>query len=151
MKELCKKPDSSSWSLGQVYMHLIDETTWYFDQIELCLGTSENSDKQMTETAKITFLNNAFPNEIIKGDPFISDKVKQPKNIDSLKKAFQQLKARGNDIWKKIEKSETQGKSRHPGLQFFSSIEWFQYAEMHLRHHLRQKNRIDNFLNSSTA
>jgi hypothetical protein len=32
LKELQTKPDSTSWSLGQVYRHLIEETTWYYGQ-----------------------------------------------------------------------------------------------------------------------
>jgi len=43
-------------------------------------------------------------------------------------------------------KSSFHGKSKHPGLGFFSASEWFQFAEMHLRHHLKQKERIDRFL-----
>jgi hypothetical protein len=35
-------------------------------------------------------------------------------------------------------------KNKHPGLDYFNANEWLQFAEMHLRHHLRQKKRIDN-------
>ncbi|HEV9036934.1 MAG TPA: hypothetical protein VGQ51_09945 [Puia sp.] len=35
------------------------------------------------------------------------------------------------------------GKTRHPGLHYFNSLEWLQFAEMHMRHHFRQKKRID--------
>ena len=38
------------------------------------------------------------------------------------------------------------GKTKHPGLGYFSAEEWLQFAEMHFRHHLRQKKRIDEFL-----
>jgi hypothetical protein len=38
------------------------------------------------------------------------------------------------------------GKSRHPGLGYFNAGEWLRFIEMHMRHHLRQKERIDAFL-----
>lgn len=51
-----------------------------------------------------------------------------------------------NNVEMLISKSPFKGKTKHPGLDYFSAIEWLQFAEMHLRHHLRQKKRIDHFL-----
>ena len=34
------------------------------------------------------------------------------------------------------------GKTQHPGLGFLDALEWYQYTEMHMRHHIRQKDRI---------
>jgi hypothetical protein len=45
-----------------------------------------------------------------------------------------------------ILKSPFHGKTKHPGLGFFNANEWLQFAEMHLRHHLKQKERIEEFL-----
>jgi hypothetical protein len=36
--------------------------------------------------------------------------------------------------------------TQHPGLYHFSANEWYQFAEMHFRHHVRQKKRIDDYL-----
>jgi len=44
-----------------------------------------------------------------------------------------------------ISKSNHKGKTKHPGLNYFSADEWFRFAEMHFRHHERQKKRIDDF------
>jgi hypothetical protein len=45
-----------------------------------------------------------------------------------------------------ISTSQFRGKTKHPGLNYFNANEWFQFAEMHFRHHLRQKKRIEEFL-----
>jgi hypothetical protein len=37
------------------------------------------------------------------------------------------------------------GKTKHPGSNYFTAKEWLQFAEIHLRHHLKQKKRIDDF------
>ena len=142
------QPDPSSWSLGQLYRHLIEETSWYFAQLEICLENPENSTKEMTPDAKAMFQKNSFPDELIKGDPFISASIKQPVSLQSLQNEFVQLKKNAASIWMKIEKSKTYGKSQHPGFQFLTPREWFQYAEMHMRHQLKQKSRIELFLKS---
>ena len=149
--KLLVKPDTASWSMGQLYMHIIDETNWYFGQIELCFDSKENPLQTMNESAKTMFYNNSFPNEIIKGYPSVSENVKQPSDWQTLQADFLKLKRDTNEIWLKIGKTAIPGKSEHPGLGFFSQLEWFQYAEMHMRHHLKQKGRINNFLKVMTA
>jgi hypothetical protein len=38
------------------------------------------------------------------------------------------------------------GKTAHPAFGFLDAFEWFQLIEIHFRHHLRLKNRLDKFL-----
>jgi len=45
-----------------------------------------------------------------------------------------------------IPASDFKGKTKHPGLLYFNAGEWLQFATIHLRHHLRQKKRIDTLL-----
>jgi hypothetical protein len=51
-----------------------------------------------------------------------------------------------NTVATLISESQFNGKTKHPGLGYFSAKEWLQFANMHFRHHLRQKKRIDVFL-----
>ncbi len=94
------------------------------------------------------FQTHSFPDRTIKGDPFVSENVKQPTDCKTLYNEFRRLKEDANTIWLKIETSRVYGKSQHPGIQFLNPKEWLQYAEMHMRHHLKQKSRIDTFLES---
>lgn len=140
------KPDPSSWSLGQVYMHLIEETNWYFDQAMACFGNSDFIDGETKEAGIEMLKNNSFPNIIVKGDPLISENVPQPLDKASIIAGFNKLKQRASLIEEKITQHFVHGKSAHPGLGYFTPAQWLQYSEMHLRHHLRQKQRIDLFL-----
>lgn len=142
------KPDQKSWSLGQLYKHLIEETNWYNGQIEMTLGNEQNIDKTTSDTAKILFIRGSFENKRFQGDPFISENVKQPNTVAKLKSDLEQLKKKTNDIWIKIKNTSRYGKSEHPGLGFLNCYEWIQYSEMHMRHHLKQKKRIEDFLES---
>lgn len=145
MHQLTLKPDDDSWSIGQLYCHLVDETKFYFSEIENCLSNNDNQFESKTTRAIEQFKNNSFPNERFKG-PADIDNQPQPESRPQLKDEFERLKDLVNEVGGKISISTNKGKTKHPGHDYLSAKEWFQYAEMHLRHHLRQKERIDSFL-----
>lgn len=146
LKSLHQQPSPAEWSLGQVFMHLIVETNWFLAQGEHCFVKIENIDEPMSEAAKIMFKNDSFPNEIIKKDPFIIHDIPHPVSIEEVRLGLIQLEIRASNLWDNIASGKKSGKSKHPGHLYFSPIEWLQYSEMHLRHHFRQKSRIDQFL-----
>lgn len=142
---LCAKPSPNSWSLGQVYMHLIDDTNYYIDQIKICVSNNDNVIEEASPDAKTMFLNNNFPDEAIEGSP-ANSYIPQPDNKDQLMSGLINLKEEINKVAILISKSPFKGKTKHPGLNYFNADEWLRFAEMHFRHHLRQKKRIDEFL-----
>jgi hypothetical protein len=144
--ELLFKPGPENWSIGQVYMHLLNETRYYITQIKECLITEDNADEAMKEAGVTMLSNNAFPDTRIKGEPDSIVKIQQPPDQLQMKQEMAELKKEMNQIWEKILHQETKGKTRHPGLGYFNSREWFQFAEMHLRHHFRQRSRIEKAL-----
>jgi hypothetical protein len=136
---LLKKPDSESWSLGQIFMHLIDETNYYIQQIECCLNSNDNVEKSVTEKAKAIFANNALPDKKIRRDAGLSQDLLQPASKAEIFHKMQQLKIELNSLGNRIDEGTSVGKTRHPGLGYFNAQQWFQFAEIHMRHHLRQK------------
>jgi hypothetical protein len=141
---LVAKPDPETWSLGQVFLHLISETNYYIEQIEYCLIHHENASGQMTENGLLMFANNEFPDERIKNDAPSAQNIPQPTSKSDLLEQMLSLKTQLNLLWDKIMDIKPLGKTRHPGLGYFNAQEWVQFAEMHLRHHLRQRKRIEN-------
>ena len=139
------KPSTASWSLGQLYIHLIEETNYYIKQINICLTSNKNKVNQSTTEAKTMFSNNCFPDERIEGAPQHRF-IQQPANKEQLARDLVHLKDVIDTIELLMSKSIFKGKTKHPGLGYFNASEWLQFAEMHLRHHLRQKKRIDDFL-----
>ncbi len=91
------------------------------------------------------WVNNDFPNEIIEGAPSNSC-ISQPDNKEELMSRLMNLKDEINNVAILISKSSFKGKTKHSGLGYFNADEWVHFAEMHFRHHLRQKKRIDDFL-----
>lgn len=140
-----QKRDAESWSLGQLYMHLLDDTNWYFDQIEIALKDNKHQFEPTSEKAKQILERGSFGEEKIKGDPQTAVNVPQPNSLAFLRKEFEYLENRAKISWEKV-RNNPPGKSKHPGLGYFNSFQWFQFAELHLRHHLKQKDRIEEGL-----
>ena len=149
LTQLCAKPSSGSWSLGQLYLHLIADTNYYIGQIKICMATNDHMDEEASPTAKAMLLADAFPDAAIEGDPS-NAAIPQPAGKEQLLDSLLAIKAEMHAIALSIAGSFYKGKTKHPGLNYFSAGEWFQFAGMHFRHHLRQKKRIDDFLKKSS-
>ena len=144
LEMLCRKPRAGSWSLGQVYVHITDDTSYFVEQMKAALATTANSEESMHENARTLFRNNAFPDMLLTG-PATDDTVPQPQSEEALQKQLVFLKDEVSRL-SAADFSTATGKTEHPGLRFFSALEWLQFAEMHMRHHFRQKKRIDALL-----
>jgi len=70
----------------------------------------------------------------------------QPNSKVQLLRDLIHIKEEMNQLAILIAETPFMGKTKHPGLNYFSANEWLQFADMHFRHHLRQKKRIDDFL-----
>lgn len=145
LEALCMQPAPRSWSLGQVYIHIINNTRYYIEQMRISLSGGDNSEKEMHERAMEMFANNSFPNMLIEG-PDTHVAIRQPLSKDELLKDMKAIRDEVNQLYSTYDLSASKGKTRHPGLLFFSAVEWLQFAEMHMRHHKRQKKRIDEKL-----
>ena len=130
---------------GQVYMHLIYNTNYFLEQAKISATTNDNKNEDSSLAAKKLFLNNEFPDELIEGPPD-NKSTPQPDSKEQLLGDLIELKNEINTIGVLISKNSFKGKTKHPGLNYFNANEWLQFAEMHFRHHLRQKKRIEDFL-----
>ncbi|HEV7382653.1 MAG TPA: DinB family protein [Dyadobacter sp.] len=145
--DLTLKPEQG-WSMGQLYMHLVTDTEFYLEQISKCLCTRENSELEPTEFGKLLFANNGFPDAVIPGAPS-NDLLPQPANKAQIQHTLQNLKRQYNDLYPRIIAIAPHARTKHPGLGYLNCLQWFQFTEMHFRHHLRQKERIDQIINRS--
>ncbi len=139
--QLRLRPLHGGWTLGQLYMHLIADTRFYVEQIRLCLASNDHADGKMTSEAEEMFRNNAFPDIRIEGDPSHAT-MRQPESKVELMQGFMDIRTTMEQVAEEIAVATHHGKTRHPGFGYFCAQDWFQFADMHLRHHVRQKRRI---------
>jgi hypothetical protein len=145
LEMLCQNPQTGSWSLGQVYVHIIDDTTYFIEQMKIALSNNANSEKEMHRNAKAIFSNNEFPDLLLNG-PSTDASIRQPQSKDELLQSLVLIKDEINKLYATFDFSISNGKTEHPGFQFFTATEWLRFAEIHMRHHFRQKKRIDDKL-----
>ena len=147
--ELKKKTSDESWTMGQVYSHIIDGTLkFHLAQVEKCLEGNENMEKGKSMPGKIVFLINSFPPIKIKVPPSDEYTPKQPENKEAVLKNLNILQDKLKELSQKIDSSNAKGKTKHPGFAYLSAIEWYKLIGLHFKHHLRQKSRIDVLLKS---
>lgn len=126
-------------------MHLIDATHYFITQTNICSATNEHAMEESSPAAKAIFARNSLPDRIIEGPPS-NALTQQPESKEQIIGDLMQLKAEITNMGILISESPFKGKAKHPGLHYFNAGEWLQFAEIHFRHHVRQKLRIDNFL-----
>lgn len=148
LTQLLAKPSATHWSMGQLYMHLIQSTRYFIKQIQISASSNDNTNEEAFAAAKTMFSNNDFPDALLEGPP-TNAATPQPASKEQLVTELTNLKEEIKNAEALIAKSQFNGKTKHFGLGYFTAGEWLQFAEMHFRHHLRQKKRLDNFLKES--
>ncbi len=150
LDELCRKPHAESWSLGQVYLHLIDSFEEFREtKLDKCLQSNENQRKKKNFRGFLVLgLLKSFPPIKIKF-PTTESKAfnpAQPESKDEIQKGLQQVKAKMKEYQILLSQNKNQGKASHPVLSYLDGNEWYLLAGLHFKHHLRQKKRLDIFL-----
>ena len=149
LSDLLKKPDAGSWSLGQVYNHLISASlNFHLKQIDTCLDSTENKNKSKSFKAFISY-------NILRKIPPVKIKVpasdaytpKQPQSKDELFEGLDLVAEKMKNLHKLLQATPKQGKTPHPAFAYLNGDEWYKLVEMHLNHHFRQKEDLDAFLN----
>jgi hypothetical protein len=142
---LLRKPRPGAWSLGQMYIHLLRSTEHFINQAKLAAATQDNRDEPMHEHARRMFDHNSFPTRILEG-PDNDSNIPQPGSKEEISDRLTRIRDDINSETFAAVLSAPGGKTRHPGLLYFSGPEWLQFAEMHLRHHFLQRQRIEDEL-----
>jgi hypothetical protein len=147
-EQFLKKPSEDQWSIGQVYVHLVQSANnFQLNQIQLC---SSNRGKEMRGGKKlpgiISYSLGMFPPVRIKVPPSSTYTPQQPKNkqevVEKLKKLIETVK----DTLPQVEKASPNQKTEHPGFGYLNAQEWYQLIPMHFHHHRRQQTRLHKFL-----
>jgi hypothetical protein len=148
--QFVKKPSPESWSIGQVYGHLVIGTlSYHIKQIEQCLLSDANREEKKTLRGTFMFLIHAFPPVRIHVPPSRTYTPQQPESKEKIQAGMRLLQKRLQDLSAEIDNVVHSGKTKHPALGYLDAKEWYQLIVMHFQHHLRQKKRLDLFLQGS--
>ncbi|MDE3249774.1 MAG: DinB family protein [Bacteroidota bacterium] len=139
------KPQPAQWSIGQLYLHLIGDTTFYLDQAAACFEDAAHINESCNEFAQKILSDNAFPDIQIEGHPN-NQFIPQPGSKQVLQNELEAIGRRARMLAERYATHPIEGKSLHPGFGYLSLPQWLQLAALHFNHHLRQKQRLDALL-----
>jgi hypothetical protein len=147
------KLSDNQWSLGQLYDHLINGTySFHLKEIENCLNKKngkEGGNKKFK--GKLIFFLNGFPKIKIKGLPSEKYTPTQPESPVKMKDELYRFIKMMQKISKDIDHSNNlKYKTLHPSFGMLNALEWYLIIEMHFRHHLKQKTKLDEVVRSYT-
>lgn len=148
MDELLEKENEEEWSIGQMYMHLIQSALFMqLRNIDHCLTNNEHtvhSDEVKTELGSQVFEAEQFPPVRVKVPASPQYTPLQPESKEQLAQGLQQVVERMRATASVLvpEKAVTGSKVLHPRLGALNAREWFHLIEMHYKHHFLQLDRL---------
>jgi hypothetical protein len=91
LTQLLIKPSPTSWSLGQLYIHLLESTRFFIKQIQISTSNNDNINEEAYTDARTMFRNNDFPDALLEGPPS-NARTAQPKSKNQLVTELTHLK-----------------------------------------------------------
>jgi hypothetical protein len=141
------KQAAEVWSLGQMYEHLTTSHSFFIYQVKNCLEKRKGElGGEKTDIGKNIYQHGTFPPIKVS----IPEKYRGPepvaRAISEYKVIFEQMKTDFTALVDKISADEGEYKTSHARFGMLNALEWYQNAEMHLRHHLRQQKELEEFV-----
>jgi hypothetical protein len=146
-QQLAQKPADNGWSIGQVYQHLVmGALNFQLKQIEKCISSDEGKNEVKTQPGTDITAAGSFPPIQIKVPESAQPAPAQPESSLVIRENIELLRKRFAELSAQIDEAPFHGKTKHPALGFLDAKEWLWILEMHFRHHLHQKGRLDKML-----
>lgn len=143
--KILAKPSEHEWSLGQVGIHLwMSAKGFFFKRAESCLnkeGAERGKSKKFA--AHLIFTFKVFPPVKYEMPKSVSVQPNPPESKEKLIAKLEEIKAMASAYIKRIPESDPGLKIKHPFLGWLNTAEWISLCNIHFRHHMRQKKRIE--------
>ena len=149
MVKLHRKLNEEEWSIGQMYIHLIQSAFMHLHNIEQCLVDSEsavNAAKEKTEQGKVVFKLQQFPDIRIKVPASPNYTPQPPESMEHLVDGLYLVVERMRNMELVLHQAPVSNKKMHPAFGALNAQEWFLLIEMHFRHHFLQLDRLKTSL-----
>lgn len=144
-EKILAKPLEHEWSLGQVGIHLwMSAKGFFFKNAEKCLskdGTQSGKSKKWSGHVIFTF--KMFPPVKYEMPKQVAIVPKQPESKEQLIAKLEEIKQLASTYIKRIPECDPSLKTKHPFLGWLNTAEWISLCNIHFRHHMRQKARLE--------
>ncbi|KLT64073.1 DinB family protein [Pedobacter sp. BMA] len=135
-------PPIDGWSYSEVYSHIFDSSLLSLIALENCIK-GKGEDKPTHFAVKVILFFGAFPPaQKYKVPKRLIDRVKKISKTEALDFILEFEKALEH-AYPNVSKANKHIKTPHPRLGYLNAKQWFRFIEIHLKHHLKQLNRIE--------
>ncbi|MFC4101298.1 DinB family protein [Paenibacillus xanthanilyticus] len=141
-----RKPSADSWSLGEMYSHIINTGFLQMQSLHACLQAPENREAKKTSAGKLVYLIGCIPPVRAKVPKSAEGTASVPADKQELIDNMAQLRRQMEEALPLVKVASPNRKVEHPYFGYINALEWYHHIVMHVAHHLRQKKRIDAFL-----
>jgi hypothetical protein len=150
LEQLLKQPSEQEWSLGQVYVHLIQTAErMQLRNAMLCKEPAAAEGGGKTEAGEAVFGMGGFPPTKIQVPPSPQYTPRQPEGKEELVQGMRAVLEAMKELEPTLEGFPLHHTVAHPRLGGLNAVEWFQLIEMHYRHHLQQVERLKQCIEAS--
>lgn len=147
--KIIMQPSENEWSMGQVGIHLwMSAKGFFFKNAEKCLnkeGTEKGGSKKLG--AHLIFTFKMLPPVKYEMPRQVAVVPKQPETKEQLISKLEDIKKMATEYIHRIPQSDPDLKIKHPFLGWLNTAEWITLCNIHCRHHMRQKARIEKHFN----
>jgi hypothetical protein len=143
--KILMKPADNSWSLGQVGIHLwMAAKGFFFKNADKCLNKEKTEfGKKKKFNAHLIFTFRMLPPVRYEMPQQVAVVPNQPESKEQLIGKLEDIKKLASQYIHRIPESDPNLKIKHPFLGWLNTAEWIELCNIHFRHHMRQKRRIE--------
>ncbi|WP_019911142.1 DinB family protein [Paenibacillus sp. HW567] len=146
MEQLTRKPEEAQWSIGQMYMHLINSALYmHLRNAETCCNSNKLSftGAEKSEAGANVFAAGSFPPVAIHVPPSKEYTPLQPESKEQISSGLRAVISTMRELEPLLAANPGPAACPHPRFGPLNGLEWFQLVEMHYRHHFMQKERLE--------
>ncbi|SEN37593.1 DinB superfamily protein [Paenibacillus sp. OV219] len=145
IEQLRFKSEENVWSVGQMYIHVIEVAKEYIGHIETCSKTMLEESVGKTADGTKALAEQEWPNIRVKLDE-LPNATTNPASKDEIIAGLEHVLEKLSYWAGCIDEVNPACKVHHGWFGWLGASEWFEMVGMHSRHHLRQKAELDEKL-----
>jgi hypothetical protein len=144
-EQFAETPKNGGWSIAEVYSHVLQATLGASIAIERCInGTCDTSRKGLSLIGRFVLFFRRFPGRVKTPKAEASRMTVAKISKEDARNLIIKCRGRIDTIAPRIADETGIHKIKHTRMGMLNGKQWFRFALIHLKHHLKQIDRIKN-------
>ena len=144
-EQFAETPKDGGWSIAEVYSHVLQATLGASIAIERCInGTCDTSRKGLSLIGRFVLFFRRFPGRVKTPKAEASRMTVAKISKEDARNLIIKCRGRIDTIAPRIADETGIHKIKHTRMGMLNGKQWFRFALIHLKHHLKQIDRIKN-------